>query len=389
MHTSKSTRLKQSQLPHTLIEGVARLDKRTKNLVKRLSAGNIAIIDHLDVDEVSAESLLEKRVAVIINADKFNSGRYPNTGPLLLAAAGIVLIDNVGSGIFDRVQEGDTLSVDGGNVTKNGRLIARGELLEIGKIRAVMEEARASISTQLEKFAVNTLDYVSKEKGTYLGGLDLPEIKTAFSGRHALVVVRGYDYKVDLIALRSYIREMRPVLIGVDGGADALIDERLRPDMIIGDMDSVSDKALHSGAELICHAYTDGRAPGKARLDELGVEHSLVQASGTSEDIALLIAYQMGAKLIVAVGTHGHLVEFLDKGREGMASTFLARLKVGDRLLDAKGVNQLYRSSPKLSHLFLLIFAALSTISVVIIKTPAARFYLSTLLIKLKLLLGL
>ena len=364
------------------------MDKRTKNLVKRLSVGEIAIIDHLDLDEVSAESLLEKNVRAVINADQFNSGRYPNTGPLLLAAAGITLIDNVGREIFDRVADGDTVAVDAGNVSKNGRVVARGEALDADKIRSVMEEARSSISAQLEKFAVNTLDYVSKEKGTYLGGLDLPEIKTPFSGRHALVVVRGYDYKADLAALRSYIREMRPVLIGVDGGADALLEERLRPDMIVGDMDSVSDLTLKCGAELICHAYTDGRAPGKARLEELGVEHSLLQAGGTSEDIALLIAHQMGAELIVAVGTHGHLVEFLDKGREGMASTFLARLKVGDRLLDAKGVNQLYRSSPKLSHFIVLIFAALTTITVVVIKTPA-RLYLSTLLMKLKLLLGL
>lgn len=388
MSTSKPIQLNQNQARRMSIKAVARLDKRTKNLVKRLSSGEIAIVDHLDLDEVSAESLLEKKVGAVVNADKFNSGRYPNTGPLLLAAAGIVLINEVGTQIFDRVKEGDVISIEGGNIYSDSRLVARGEVLDSEKIRKVMEESRASISTQLEKFAVNTLDYVSKEKGTYLGGLDLPEIKTVFSGRHALVVVRGYDYKMDLMALRSYIREMRPVLIGVDGGADALIEERLKPDIIIGDMDSVSDKALRGGAELICHAYTDGRAPGQARLDELGVAYSLIQAGGTSEDIALLTAHQMGAELIVAVGTHGHLVEFLDKGREGMASTFLARLKVGDRLLDAKGVNQLYRSSPKLSHLFILIIAALTTISVVIIKTPA-RLYLSTMLVKLKLLLGL
>ena len=389
MSTSKPTRLKLVRPAPARIEGVARLDKRTKNLVNRLAPGEIAIIDHLDVDQVSAESLLERKVGAVINADKFNSGRYPNTGPLLLSAAGIILIDNVGAGIFDRVKEGDTLIIAGGDITKDGRVVARGELLGPEKIHAVMEEARAAISGELEKFAVNTLDFVSKEKGSYLGGLDLPEIKTRFSGRHALVVVRGYDYKADLVALRSYIREMRPVLVAVDGGADALLDEGLRPDMIVGDMDSVSDKALGGGPEIICHAYASGRAPGKARLEALGVEHEVVQAGGTSEDIALLIAHQMGAELIVAVGTHGHLIEFLDKGREGMASTFLTRLKVGDRLVEAKGVNQLYRSSPKLSHLFILIFAALTTISVVIVKTPVARLYLSTLVMKLRLLLGL
>lgn len=372
-----------------VVEGRARLDKRTKNLAKRLSPGEIAVIDHVDLDQVSAESLLEKKVKAVINVDRFNSGRYPNTGPLLLAAAGIFLVDNVGPDIFDRVSEGDIISISDGNVIKAEKLIARGEALDADAIHAKMEAARTTLSAELEKFALNTLDYVSKEKGSYLGGLDLPAIQTKFSGRHALVVVRGYDYKPDLATLRSYIRDMRPVLIGVDGGADALVEERFQPDMIVGDMDSVSDKTLRGGAELIVHAYTDGRAPGSARLQALGVDHSVVQAGGTSEDIALLIAYQMGAELIVAVGTHGHLIEFLDKGREGMASTFLARLKVGDRLVDAKGVNQLYRSSPKMSHLFVLIFAALTTISVVMIKTPLIRLYVRTLLVKLKLMVGL
>jgi len=272
---------------------------------------------------------------------------------------------------------------------KGGRLVARGEALTPRKIQKVMDDARASIGVELEKFAVNTLDYVSRETGTLLGGLALPELETKFGGRHALVVVRGYDFKADLAILRSYIRDMRPVLIGVDGGADALREERFEPDMIVGDMDSVTDEALTSGAELICHAYKDGRAPGKKRIDALGAECKVIELGGTSEDLALLIAYQMGAELIVAVGTHAHLIEFLDKGREGMASTFLTRLKVGDRMVDAKGVNQLYRASPKPSHLLLLIAAALSTLSVVIIKTPLIRVYLSALLIKLKLLFGL
>ena len=369
--------------------GRVRLDRRTKNLVKRLHPGEIAVVDHENLDEVSASSLLEKEVTVVINAAKFNSGRYPNTGPLLLAAAGIILVDEVGGAVFDRLKEEDALEVEDGKVYRDGRLVARGEMLTIQKIRKVMESARASIGDELEKFAVNTLDYVSRETATLLHRLPLPELETRFAGRHALVVVRGYDYRPDLTALRSYIRDMRPVLVGVDGGADALREERLEPDMIIGDMDSVTDETLKSGAELVCHAYADGRAPGKERLDALGLECKVIELGGTSEDLALMMAYESGAELIVAVGTHGHLIEFLDKGREGMASTFLTRLKVGERLVDAKGVNQLYRSSPKPAHLLFLIAAALSTLSVVILKTPLIRVYLSTLLVKLKLIFGL
>ncbi len=371
------------------VKGQVKLDKRTKNLAKRLSEGDIAVVDHVDLDEVSAESLLEKRVGAVINASRFNSGRYPNTGPLLLSAAGISLIDEVGPEIFDRIKEGDHITIEDGKIMKDSRLVARGEALTAKKIQKVMDSARASIGTELERFAVNTLDYVSRESSTLLRGLALPELETKFNGRHALVVVRGYDYKADLVALRSYIREMRPVLIGVDGGADALREERLEPDMVVGDMDSVTDAALTGGAELICHAYTNGSAPGKERIDALGADCKVIELGGTSEDLALLIAYQMGAELIVAVGTHVHLIEFLDKGREGMASTFLTRLKVGDRMVDAKGVNQLYRSSPKPSHLLILIAAALSTLSVVILQTPLIRLYLSTVVIKLKLLVGL
>ncbi len=371
------------------VRGSVKLDKRTKNVVKRLRPGEIVVVDHEDLDEVSAESLLETQVSAVINVAKFNSGRYPNTGPLLLAAAGIVLIDDVGDAIFERLQEDDKVEIEDGKVYRDGRLVARGEIQTIQKIQKAMETARASIGVELEKFAVNTLDYVSRETATLLDRLPLPELETQFTGRHALVVVRGYDYKPDLAALRSYIRDMHPVLIGVDGGADALRDERFEADMIVGDMDSVTDETLRSGAELVCHAYTDGRAPGQERLDALGLDSKAIELGGTSEDLALLIAYESGAELIVAVGTHGHLIEFLDKGREGMASTFLTRLKVGDRLVDAKGVNQLYRSSPKPAHLMFLIAAALSTLSVVIIKTPLIRVYLSTLLVKLKLVFGL
>ncbi|HEB13026.1 MAG TPA: hypothetical protein ENI11_05075 [Actinobacteria bacterium] len=370
------------------IKGQVRLDKRTKNLVNRLVSGEIAIIDHQDLDQVCAESLLETKIVAVINASRFNSGRYPNTGPLLLSAAGLVLIDNVGPSIFERANEGDLLEIDGDQVLKDSKLIARGKQLDAVQIQSVMDKARASIGAELEKFAINTLDYVKREKDSYLGELKLPMLNTSFSGRHALVVVRGNNYKADLKMLRSYIRDKRPVLIGVDGGADALVEERFEPDMIVGDMDSVSDSALTSGAELICHAYTDGRSPGKERLDKLGVDYKVTRAGGTSEDIALLLAYQMGAELIVAVGTHGHLIEFLDKGREGMASSFLARLKVGDRLVEAKGVNQLYRGSPQFSHLVILVFAALTTISVVMLKAPLIRIYLSTLVVKLRLLSG-
>jgi uncharacterized membrane-anchored protein len=242
-------------------------------------------------------------------------------------------------------------------------------------VTAAMAEARAGLSSQLEAFAANTMEYMKRERALLLDGVGVPDVATSIEGRHALVVVRGYDYKEDLHALRSYIRDYRPVLIGVDGGADALIEAGYRPDMIIGDMDSVSDAALTCGAEVVVHAYADGRAPGLPRVQELGVEAITFPAAATSEDIAMLLADEKGASLIVAVGTHATLVEFLDKGRGGMASTFLTRLRLGGKLVDAKGVSRLYRSRISGVALVVLVLAALLAIVAALAVTTAGRIY--------------
>lgn len=370
-------------------EGIARLDRKTKDLVKRLGQGDIAIIDHDDVDQVSAEALLERKVEVVVNARPSITGRYPNLGPLLLASAGVLLLDNVGESVFEKVSEGQALTVSGGQIYRGKELVASGEVLTVAAVREKMNCARQRLGNEIEKFATNTLEYVKEEKGLLLDPPDVPHTEVSFRGRQALVVVRGHDYKADLVALRAYIREMKPVLIGVDGGADALLKEGYVPNIIVGDMDSVSDKALLCGAELIVHAYPDGRAPGLARTQDVGMPAQTFRLAGTSEDLALLLAYEKGADLIVAVGTHANLVEFLDKGREGMASTFLVRLRVGPRLVDAKGVNKLYRSTVKPSQLVVLALAALLTMTVIIIASPTIRQMLWLVIINLQTKIGI
>jgi uncharacterized membrane-anchored protein len=200
------------------------------------------------------------------------------------------------------------------------------------------------VSAELARFVENTLSYVSDEQDLLFQGPSLPEIRTSIRGRHVLIVVRGPGAAQDLRAISSYIAATRPVLIGVDGGADLLMQEGYRPDVIIGDMDSVSDAALRSGAELIVHAYPDGRAPGRQRLEAMGLSPIVLASRGTSEDVAMLLAFEKEAELIAAVGTHFSLTEFLEKGRGGMSSTFLVRLRVGSILVDAKGISRLYPS---------------------------------------------
>ncbi len=354
------------------VVGVARLDRRTKNLTKRLNPGDVAVIDHVDLDRVSADALVSCGVSAVVNASPSISGRYPNLGPGILMQAGIPLLDSVGKEVFAGLREGTKVRVDGDTVYAGTNTIATGEKQTESSVAAAMTEAKAGLSTQLEAFAANTMEYMKRERALLLDGVGVPEVKTHIEGEHVLIVVRGYDYKEDLAALRPYIREYRPVLIGVDGGADALREAGLKPHIIIGDMDSVSDDVLRCGAEVVVHAYSDGRAPGLARVQDLGVEAVTFPAAGTSEDIAMLLADEKGASLIVAVGTHATLVEFLDKGRAGMASTFLTRLRLGGKLVDAKGVSRLYRPRISNAALFLLVIAALAAIvAALAVSTPA------------------
>jgi uncharacterized membrane-anchored protein len=346
-----------------VVAGPVRADRRTKRLAGRLRPGDIALIDHLDLDRVAAESLLQARVAAVLNAQPSISGRYPNLGPQLLVAAGVPLVDDLGEDVFQALRDGDVVTIEENTVLLDGAEIAYGARQDAGSVAKAMAGAREGLSTQLEAFAANTMRYLRQERALLLDGVGVPELQTRLVGRHCLIVVRGYGYQDDLRALRPYIREVGPVLIGVDGGADALVAAGYRPDLIVGDMDSVSDDVLRGGAELVVHAYPDGRAPGMDRLARLNLSAVLVPAAATSEDIAMLLADGNGAKLIVAVGGHASLGEFLDKGRGGMASTFLTRLRVGAKLVDAKGVSRLYRRGAPNTGPILLVLASLAAMA--------------------------
>ncbi|GIH28317.1 thiamin pyrophosphokinase [Acrocarpospora phusangensis] len=361
------------------VTAVARIDRRTKRLTKRLKAGEIAIIDHVDVDRVSAEALVACGASAVVNVASNISGRYPNLGPQILIEAGVTLVDNASPELFERVRDGDLVRVHEGVVYLDDEPAGKGEIETAESVEAAMTEARAGLSVQIEAFTVNTMEYVRRERDLLIDGVGVPDIVTAMDGRHVLIVVRGYHYKEDLAALRPYIREYRPVMVGVDGGADALIEAGYKPDVIVGDFDSVTDRALTCGAELVVHAYRDGRAPGLERVHRLGQDAVLFPAAATSEDIAMLLADEKGASLIVAVGTHATLIEFLDKGRAGMASTFLTRLRLGSKLIDAKGVSRLYRSRISTASLLLLVATTLVTIGVVLFVAPVGKIWLDGL----------
>ena len=355
------------------LTGRARLGRRTKDLVKRLHADDIAIVDHADLDRVSAHELAATGVRAVVNVAPSSTGRFPNPGPLELVRSGVRLIDAPGASLFDELSDGDLVRIAHGAVWRNGTLVVEGTELDATMLEAALAEQQSRVAHALAAFAENTLLHLREEAGALTEGLDVPQLRTRFRDRHALVVARGPGYKSDLRMVRPYIRDFRPVLVAVDGGADALREAGLAADMIVGDFDSVSDVALRGGAELVVHAYPDGRAPGAARLRSLGLRFETVSAPGISEDLALQIAHEKGASLLVAVGTHFNLVEFLERNREGMASTFVTRLKVGESLVDAKGVSRLVSRRVGIWPVAVFAAAGVAAIVVSVLASPALR----------------
>ncbi len=360
------------------MQGVLKKDRKTKMLCKRLQPGDIALIAHRDLDALAAQELVEKEIKAVINAHDIFSGEYPAQGAKYLLNKGIFVLDNVGENIFSRVTEGETIVINGDSVYYRRQKLGQGRILQKEILQQKSALAEKNLNRQLNLFVQNTLDYLHQEKNIILDDFFMPELKTKLAGRHVLIVIRGKNYKKDLQMIRSYIKDVKPVLIGVDGGGDALCALGLRPHLIIGDMDSVEDATLKKAGEIVVHAYPNGLAPGMARISRLGLKAKVIAMTGTSEDLALMLAYEKKAELIVAVGSHSHMLDFLEKGRKGMASTFLVRLKVGPKLVDARGLAHLYQGGAKWQYLSALLVAALFPIVLLAAFSPLVRhfFYL-------------
>ncbi|MHB8641344.1 MAG: putative cytokinetic ring protein SteA [Gaiellaceae bacterium] len=370
--------------------GPARLDRRTKRLTRRLRPGDIAIIDHRDIDRVSAEELVESGARVVVNCSPSQTGRFPNPGPLLLVRGGVDLIDVEDAALFDLVSEGDMVSVRGSGVYRNGDCLASGRTLRADELARNLVEQRGRVTEALEEFAENTMRYLREEGSVLAGAISFPALRTSFRDRHALVVARGPGMKSDLRIVRPYVRDFKPVLVAVDGGADVLLEMGLKPDVIVGDMDSVSDDALRCGADLVVHAYRgNGNAPGAKRLELMSLPYHAVSAPGISEDLALLLAFEKGAELIVAVGTHLNLIEFLERDRAGMSSTFVTRLKVGEILVDAKGVSRLVSRNVGVGPLVAFVLAGIGAVVTAVLVSPELRHVLNLVTLRIQNALGL
>jgi uncharacterized membrane-anchored protein len=370
------------------IMGVVTVGRNTKRLIREAKPRQILIVDHRDLDEMAALSLIELKCVAIINAAPSMSGDYPTKGPLLLLQAGIPLFE-IEPQLFTLFEDGMQIIISHHiHSLDNNQISIPYTRFTMAKWEALRIMADHNVGNQLSHFIDNTLKYAQKEKDFVIHPLPIPQLRTMMANKHVVVVVRGSGYKSDLQALHDYIEDYRPVLVGVDGGADALMEYGHIPDLVIGDMDSISDEALMLGKEIIVHAYPDGRAPGMTRVHALGLEAEIIPSYGTSEDVAMLLAYELKAELIVTLGTHTHMIDFLEKGRKGMASTILVRMKIGSKLVDAKGVSKLYHRPMRWGNLWMVPAAALFPIMMLGLIHPGIHHVADVLLTYLKVTLN-
>ncbi|MFD2672808.1 putative cytokinetic ring protein SteA [Marinicrinis sediminis] len=361
----------------TNLSGTIQVHTSTKQLLRSIQPRQIAVICHENIDEMAANGFIEAKVKAVINAAKTMDGSYPSVGAKRLLDAAIPIFD-IDPLAFHCFQSGNTITITEDAIQVEDNQITC-QPFTFADYDHLYKQAMRNMGSQLNRFIDNTLTYASQEKELVIDRLKTPPLRTRLGNQHVVVVVRGSGYKEDLSIIRAYIQDYRPVLIGVDGGADALLEHGFMPNLIIGDMDSVSDHALRCGAELLVHAYPDGRAPGLDRLEKLHVPSRKICAKGTSEDIAMLLAYEQGAELIVTLGTHTHMIDFLEKGRKGMASTLLVRMKVGSKLVDAKGVSKLYQRPVRFRSMWHVLAAALFPLVMLFVIHPGFRQFLDTI----------
>ncbi|MFC4002447.1 putative cytokinetic ring protein SteA [Prauserella oleivorans] len=362
------------------ISGVARVDRRTRELLRRVEPGEIVILDHVDLDRSTADALVHAGVAAVVNASPSISGRFPNLGPEILVEAGIPLIDNVGAEVLHRVKDGSKVRVHEGVLYVGDRQVASGSVQTPESIADQMIEAKAGMSTQLEAFSANTIEFLRRERTLILDGVGVPDLRVPLQDRHVLVVAPGTGHVEDVRALKKYIAEHRPVIVGVDSAADTLRELGYTPDIVVGDPSGIEAETLKASGEVVVPAQPDGHAPGVERIQDLGIGAVTFPASGNPEDLALLLADTHDASLVVTVGFQATLREFLDHGRSGSnPSTFLTRLKLGTKLVDGKAVATLHRSRVSIGAVVLLVLAALVVVAAALLVSDVGGVYLDWL----------
>ena len=354
------------------LAGTARVDRRTDALLRRLRPGEVAVLDQIDLDRPTAEALVAAEVGAVVNASPSISGRFPNLGPQILVTAGIPLVDDVGADLLRSVKDGAQVRLHEGVLYSGEQPLGEGSVQTDDTVADALAEAKSGLTHQLEAFAANTIEFMRRERSLLLDGNGVPDVDVDMAGRQVVVVGPGSDTAAVLRRLKTFIREYRPVLVGVGAGADTLITAKYRPHLLLADPSEVSNEALTSGADVVVPAFADGHAPGLHRVQDLGASAVTFPSMANPEDLALLLAHHHGAQMIVTVGLSATMAEFLDRGRSGSnASTFLTRLQTGGSVVDGELIASMYRGRTMVGPILLLVLAALVAVVVALLVSGA------------------
>lgn len=357
------------------VHGPARIHRRTASLLGRLHVGDVAVLDHLDMDRETAQALIDAGVVAVVNSGPMVSGRFPNLGPERLVEAGVLVVDSAGPEMFDRLRDGTDVRIDAGSLHAGDTLVATGREVTADLVRSEMGRARSGLSAQLESFTHNSTEFLRREQDLLLHGHGVPRTATAMAGRPVVVTVRSHGWQDELRGIKPFVREQRPVLVGVDHGADALVEAGHRPDVVVvsGVDDLPSAAVLRKARDVVVLVERGAPRSATEQLQRLGIRPLRFETTATAEDAALLLASAREASLIVGVGMHATLDEFLDRRRAGLASTFLTRLKVGPDLVDASAVPQLYDGAVRPRHLVGALVAGVIAVAAAVSVTPVGQ----------------
>jgi uncharacterized membrane-anchored protein len=334
-------------------------------LLRRVGPGDVAVLDVVDLDAGTAEQLVRRGVVAVVNASPSTSGRYPNRGPAVLVDAGVALLDDVGSEVFRTLSDGEQVRVAGDALLVGQRVVARGCPQSAESVAASAEHARAGLAAQLTDLTANTTALLLDSREQLLEGVGIPGTRTVLRGRHVLVVTGSYDG--DLGLLKEYLRQHRPVLVGVDDGADLLLERGLRPDVVVGQPEALSDAAVRVARDVV----VPHESPGRSRLEAHGVQPVSFRAAAASEDMALLVVAAQEPALVVAAGLPLSVEHLLDRGREAGAAGLLTRLHVGDRLVSPVAAAELSPASALWPAVLLLLVAVVALVLTVLTVTPS------------------
>lgn len=365
--------------------GTARVERRTRALLPRLRPGDVAVVEHVDMDRATAQALIDADVAAVVNAAPMISGRYPNLGPQLLVEAGVLLVDGVGVAALGAIGEGRSVRLHEGEVYAGEEVVARGREVDAATVAAELDRARTGLVTQLETFTHNSTEFLRREQDLLLHGRGVPRLDTRIAGRPVVVVVRGAEHEQELARIKPFLREQHPVLVGVGAGAEVLRAAGFKPDVVVldaraEDAELPSAKTLRSARDVVVRVDRGADRSQVDSIERLGVRPKRFESAATPEDAGLILADAGEAAVIVGVGMHATIDELLDRQRSGLASTYLTRLKVGPRLVDATAVPSLYSGRVRPWHVLVVLLAGLVALAAAVSVTPVGQDWLGSLI---------